>query len=92
MNKFTPTKLIGAESDLLVCIKGYNVLLTSYCPEQFLTPEGARHLANVLCEAAYQIEEKIAFDIKCTTILAALTPAQLKLLEEKLSTVKESDQ
>ena len=92
MNEFTPTKLAGTGFDLLVSIQDYNVLLTGCHCDQFLTPEAARQLANTLHEAADQIEDEIEFDTKCAAILSALTPAQLKLLEEKLSTVKESSQ
>lgn len=89
MNSF-PTKLVGTDFDLLVSIQGYNVLLTGCYCDQFLTPKAARQLADLLHEAAAQVEEEMEFDEKCAAILAALTPVQLKLLEEKLNSVKES--
>lgn len=90
MNKFIPTRLIDVNltSDLLVSNHGYEVRLTCH-PDQLLTPENARLLATTLREAADQADEERAFDKKCQQILSVLTPAQLKLLEEKLSTVKE---
>jgi len=91
-NEFTPTKLAGEGLELLISVQGYNVLLTSCHCDQFLTPKVARQLANTLHEAADQVEDEKAFDEKCAAILAALTPTQLKLLEEKLNTVKEYDQ
>lgn len=92
MNEFTPTKLVGTEFDLFVSIQGHSVLLTGCHCDQFLTLDAARQLACALHEAADQLEDEMAFDRKCAAILSALTPAQLKLLEEKLSTVKESGQ
>lgn len=92
MSEFAPTKLIGEGFDLFVSVQSHSVLLTGCYCDQFLTPEAARQLANTLHEAADQLEDEMAFDRKCAAILSALTPAQLKLLEEKLSTVKESDQ
>lgn len=91
MNKFIPTHLISINltSDLLVSAHGHEVRLTGH-PDQLLTTENARLLATTLREAADQADEERAFDEKCVKILSALTPAQLKLLEEKLSTVKES--
>lgn len=90
MNKFIPTRLININltSDLLVSTHGHEVRLTCH-PDQLLTTENARLLATALHEAAGQADEERAFDEKCQQILSALTPAQLKLLEEKLSTVKE---
>lgn len=90
-NEFTPTKLTGEGFDLFVSVKGYDVLLTGCHCDQFLTPKAARQLASALHEAADQVEDEIEFDTKCAAILAALTTTQLKLLEEKLSTVKESN-
>lgn len=93
MNKFIPTRLlienVSLTSDLLVSSHGYEVRLTCH-PDQFLTTENARLLAATLREAADQADDERAFDEKCSKILSILTPAQLKLLEEKLSTVKES--
>lgn len=91
MNKFIPTRLINEDitSDLLVSTHGYEVRLTCH-PDQRLTPENARLLANTLREAADQADEEMAFDEKCQQILSALTPAQHRLLAEKLSTVKET--
>lgn len=90
MIKF-PIKLSGKELNLLVSVQGDSVLLTGCHCDQFLCPEEARYLAEVLCEAAAQVEYEMEFSEKCAAILAALTPVQLKLLEEKLSTVKESE-
>lgn len=90
MNKFIPTHLININliSDLLISNHGYEVRLTRH-PDQLLTTENARLLAATLHEAADQADEERALDEKCQQILSTLTPAQLKLLEEKLSTVKE---
>lgn len=90
MDKIYPTRLIGVNitSDLLVSIHGHEIRITCH-PDQLLTPENARLLADTLREAADQADEEKAFDKKCQQILSALTPAQLKLLEEKLNTVKE---
>ena len=91
MNKWVLTRLFGINitSDLLVSTHGYEVRLTCH-PDQLLTPENARLLADTLREAADQADEEKAFDEKCQKILSALTPAQHKLLAEKLSTVKET--
>lgn len=91
MNKFIPTRLINVNltSDLLVSTHGYEVRLTGH-PDQLLTPENARLLADALIKAIYQIKDEKEFDEKCFKILSTLTPAQLRLLEEKLSTVKET--
>lgn len=91
MNKFIPTRLINVNltSDLLVSTHGYEVRLTGY-PDQLLTPENARLLADALIKAVYQIKDEKEFDEKYAKILSTLTPAQLRLLEEKLSTVKET--
>ena len=86
MIKF-PIKLSGTE--LLVSIQGYNVLLTGCHCDQFLTPESARQLALLLCDAADQVDDNLEFDCKCAAIFDALTPFQLSLLEKKL---KEFDQ
>lgn len=91
MNKFISTRLISVDltSDLLVSTHGYEVRLTCH-PDQLLTTKNARLLATTLHEAADQADEEKALDEKCAKILSVLTPAQLKLLEEKLSTVKET--
>jgi hypothetical protein len=91
MNKYISTRRIDVNviSDLLVSIHGYEVRLTCH-PDQLLTTENARLLADTLREAADQADEEKAFDEKCQQILSALTPAQHKLLAEKLSTVKET--
>lgn len=91
MNKFIPTRLIGVDltSDLLVSNHGYEVRLTCHS-DQLLTTENARLLADTLREAADQADQERAFDEKCAKILSTLTPSQLKALEEKLATVKET--
>lgn len=93
MNKLIPTKLIEVNvmSNMLVSIHDYNIRITCN-PDQLITPENALDLARVLCEATDQINDEKAFDAKCNAILAALTPIQRKLLEEKLNTVKETSQ
>ena len=73
MNSF-PTKLVGTDFDLLVSIQGHNVLLTGCYCDQFLTPKAARQLADLLREAAAQVEDEMKFDEKC----AALTPISTK--------------
>lgn len=90
MNKYISTRRIGVNviSDLLVSIHGYEVRLTCH-PDQLLTTENARLLANTLLELVNQIEDEKAFDKKCAAILSVLTPIQQKLLAEKLATVKE---
>ena len=90
MNKFIPTHLININliSDLLISNHGYEVRLTCH-PDQLLTTENARLLANTLLELVDQIEDEKAFDKKCAAILSVLTPIQQKLLAEKLATVKE---
>lgn len=90
MNKFIPTHLININliSDLLISNHGYEVRLTCH-PDQLLTTENARLLANTLLELVDQIEDEKAFDKKCAAIFSVLTPIQQKLLAEKLATVKE---
>jgi hypothetical protein len=90
MNKYISTRRIDVNviSDLLVSIHGYEVRLTCH-PDQLLTTENARFLANTLLELVNQIEDEKAFDKKCAAILSVLTPIQQKLLAEKLATVKE---
>lgn len=65
MIKF-PIKLSGTE--LLVSIQGYNVLLTGCHCDQFLTPESARQLALLLCDAADQVDD----NLECAAIFDAL--------------------
>lgn len=90
MNKYISTRRIGINliSDLLVSTHGYEIRLTCH-PDQLLTTENARLLANTLLELVNQIEDEKAFDKKCAAILSVLTPIQQKLLAEKLATVKE---
>lgn len=90
MNKYISTRRIDVNviSDLLVSSHGYEIRLTCH-PDQLLTTENARLLANTLLEFINQIEDEKAFDKKCAAILSVLTPAQQKLLAEKLATVKE---
>lgn len=91
MNKFITTRRVDVNviSDLLVSTHGHKIRLTCL-PDQLLTTENARLLADTLCEIADQADEERAFDEKCTKILSTLTPAQLKLLEEKLYPTKET--
>ena len=86
MNKYISTRRIDINiiSDLLVSTHGYEIRLTCH-PDQLLTTENARLLAATLCEIADQADEEKALDEKYTKILSILTPAQLKLLEEKLA-------
>ena len=90
MNKYISTRRIDINiiSDLLVSTHGYEIRLTCH-PDQLLTTENARLLANTLLELVDQIEDEKAFDKKCTKILSVLTPIQQKLLAKKLATVKE---
>lgn len=90
MNKYISTRRIGINliSDLLVSTHGYEIRLTCH-PDQLLTTENARLLANTLLELVDQIEDEKAFDKKCAAILSVLTPIQQELLAEKLATVKE---
>jgi len=90
MNKYISTRRIDVNviSDLLVSTHGYEIRLTCH-PDQLLTTENARLLANTLLELVDQIEDEKAFDKKCAAILSVLTPIQQKLLAEKLATVKE---
>ena len=87
--KFIPVTVNSVSTDLLVAVQGYEVRVTGH-PDQLLTPENARLLATTLLELVNQIEDEQAFDEKCAAILSILTPAQLKLLEAKLATVKET--
>lgn len=86
--KFISTTVNGISTNLLVSMQGYEIRMTGH-PDQLLTPENARLLANTLLELVDQIEDEKAFDKKCAAILSALTPTQQKLLAEKLATVKE---
>lgn len=90
MNKYISTRRIDVNviSDLLVSTHGYEIRLTCH-PDQLLTTENARLLANTLLELVDQIEDEKTFDKKCAAILSVLTPIQQKLLAEKLATVKE---
>lgn len=90
MNKYISTRRIDVNviSDLLVSTHGYEIRLTCH-PDQLLTTENARLLANTLLELVDQIEDEKAFDKKCAAIFSVLTPIQQKLLAEKLATVKE---
>lgn len=90
MNKYISTRRIDVNviSDLLVSTHGYEIRLTCH-PDQLLTTENARLLANTLLELVDQIEDEKAFDKKCAAILSVLTPIQQKLLAKKLATVKE---
>lgn len=86
--KFIPVTVNGISSDLIVDMQGYEIRITGH-PDQLLTLKNAGCLAGVLLELVNQIEDEQEFDKKCAAILSILTPAQLKLLEAKLATVKE---
>lgn len=87
--KFIPTKVNGLANSILVSTQSYEIRIIGHA-SLTLTVENARNLASILNDFADQIEDELAFDEKCQQILSALTPAQLKLLAEKLSTVKET--
>jgi len=72
MTKF-PIRFIGTEFNLLVSIQGNSVLLTGSHCDQFLYPEAARYLAEILCEAADQVEYEMEFSRK---YLALKEPVQ----------------
>lgn len=72
MIKF-PIKLSGAELNLLVSVQGNSVLLTGCHCDQFLYPEEARYLAEVLCAASDQVEYEMKFSRK---YLALKEPVQ----------------